>query len=108
VQQGNTQGNIWQYYPVCLRVQLRQPALTVPRTDFLLLYPLCQLIVCALLGIQGQTLFNLTPTSIDLIPARYVLQERTKASLEVLRALRVLLAKRPWLEALPRAIVVTS
>jgi hypothetical protein len=51
---------------------------------------------------------QINTNSIDLIPARYVLQERTKASLEVLRALRVLLAKRPCLEALPRAIVVTS
>jgi hypothetical protein len=44
----------------------------------------------------------------DQTPVLHVLQGRTKASLEVLRALRVLLAKRRWLEALPRAIAVTS
>jgi hypothetical protein len=99
---------MWHNKTAYLLVLQRQPALTVPQTDFLLLYPLRQLIVGALLGTQGQTQFNLRPKSIDLILARYVLQGRTKASLEVLRALRVLLAKRRWLEALPRAIAVTS
>jgi hypothetical protein len=91
-----------------LLVRVRQPALTVQQTDFLLLCPLRQLIVCALLGIQGQTQLNLQLKSIDLIIVRYVLQELTKVSWEVLRALRVPLVKHPCLEALQRAIAVTS
>jgi len=108
VLQGNTQGKMWKPKTAFLLVQVRQPALTVPQTDFLLLYPLRQLIVFAMLGIQGQTQLNMWSKILDLILARYVLQGRTKASLEALHALRVLSVKLPCLEALQRAIVVTS
>ncbi len=82
--------------------------------EILLLGALRHLIVCAYLGTQDQRHQTLsiylyqTWHDQNQTHVLYVLQARTKASWEALRALRVLLVKLPCLEALQRAIVVTS